>query len=135
MSDERTNLIKFNHSEEDEASLNKRLEAVYHADLCNWKESREIQNVEKEILEDVDKMCVNSLDPEGFVKWEDVKAQLQLNRIPLKTTHSGLIDRLGNNVSRICYDTETMLWTINYKDGESPDEVRDNYLFEFVRNV
>lgn len=35
---------------------------------------------EKEILEATNEMCIESLSPENFEKWEDVKAALKLVR-------------------------------------------------------
>ena len=41
-------------------------------------------NVEKTIIEMVERMCIQSVDPEGFECWEKVKAQLYINRSYLK---------------------------------------------------
>jgi hypothetical protein len=57
---------------------------VYHADFENWKEKQERENIEKHILDDMNSMCVSSLDPEAFENWELIKIQLKNNRRALK---------------------------------------------------
>lgn len=41
LSEKRTELIAFNHSDEDSVSLKERLQEVYHADFENWKTMKE----------------------------------------------------------------------------------------------
>lgn len=39
---------------------------------------------EKNLIEEINLLCTESLDPEGFEKWEQVVAQLRMNRSKLK---------------------------------------------------
>lgn len=39
---------------------------------------------EKKIINDMNSMCVESLNPESFKKWEQVKLELESNRVALK---------------------------------------------------
>ena len=84
LSEERTDLIQSMHSEEDTVSLQERLREVYHADFENWKEKTNIENVERNTLEDFNNMCISSLSTEAFEKWEEVKNELISNRSSLK---------------------------------------------------
>lgn len=44
-----------------------------------------MENVnEKDLLAIINKMCEESLSPELFEKWEEVKTQLEINRQKLK---------------------------------------------------
>lgn len=47
---------------------------------------REVVEKEEYFVNKVEAMCEESLDPERFEKWEDVKAALQRNRQALKTS-------------------------------------------------
>ena len=80
LSTKRTNLIKSNHSKEDNISLEERLKEVYHADFENWKA---LQNEFKNITS-VGQMCLESLDPKDFEAWEKVRDGLMWTRKSLQ---------------------------------------------------
>ena len=45
-----------------------------------------------------------------------------------------LINELGNNVKRISYDTETEMWTIEYKNGLTPDTLGEDNILNYLRS-
>jgi len=44
-----------------------------------------------------------------------------------------LINELGNNVKRISYDTETEMWTIEYKNDLTPDTIGEDNILNYLR--
>lgn len=84
LSQKRTDLIIGNTKEGDNILLEERLREVYHADIENWKGENERQKIERNLLKEINSMCEQSLDPEGFEKWESVVSQLKSTRQSFK---------------------------------------------------
>ena len=41
---------------------------------------------------------------------------------------------IGNNVKTICFDTDSEMWTITYKNDLTPDVVNNDELIDFLSN-
>lgn len=57
---------------------------VYHSDVENWKENERKKVNEKNIIDDMDSMCIESLNPDEFEKWQNIKKSLISTRVKLK---------------------------------------------------
>jgi len=53
---------------------------VTHANIENWKH---LKDSESDLINSMQSMCEESLDPESFSKWEDVKNVLEKTRLAL----------------------------------------------------
>jgi hypothetical protein len=80
---ERTNILNdfFNSKSDANEFLEASNQETLEKDFQNWV-TKDIG--ELSILDSANEMCIESLSPEMFEKWEEVKQQLKLNRAMLK---------------------------------------------------
>jgi len=81
LSDKRKKRFQHSYNEQIKQGLNplsvdESLSEVHHADIANWTDEKS----ERKLIKKIQAFCEESLDPESFEKWMDVKSVLVKSR-------------------------------------------------------